>query len=310
MNNPPAEGPRLAVITVSHNSMQALTGWLAAIEASGLRNRLQLCIVDSGSSPEQLAEMDAEIAGRVDALLKLPNVGFGAACNAGAAHTEAPILLFTNPDAELIALPERALEGDIGNDLIGSIRIEPDRSGGYASFPTLRDEVQKLAVGAWSRRYVRSYESPAWVTGAALMIGRRQFERIGGFSPDYFMYFEDADLCARHREAGGQVLVTPEFVVRHGHGESSAEDRRDSLMAPLDSLNRLSARRFASRHGRRWHGTLLYLVLVLAYVPRRALLLLIRDRRPFSEVVDYVACLLAPRRALRRLGAASADTKP
>lgn len=290
--------------------MQALPGWLAAIEATGLRERMQLCVVDSGSSPEQLAQIEAEIAPRVDSFVKLANVGFGAACNAGAEHTDAPVLLFTNPDSELVALPPGAIDGDIGRDLLGSVRIEPERAGGYASFPTLRDEAQKLAVGAWSRRYVRTYDSPAWVTGAALMIGRREFERIGGFSPDYFMYFEDADICARHREAGGKVLVSPDFVVRHGHGESLDEGSRDSVMAALDSLNRQSARRFASRHGRRWHGALLYLVLVLLYVPRRSLLLLLRDRRPLPEVVDYAACLIDPRRALRRLGAATADWKP
>ncbi len=296
--------PTLSVITVCHNSMNVLPGWLESMEASGARDQMEICVVDSGSAAAQVEHIESELADRIDVFAKRPNIGFGGASNVGAELTSAPVLFFTNPDLELLSLPVDALRGNVGERLIGAFRKDPDRSGGYADFPSLRDEVQKLAVGAWSRRYVREPQDPAWVTGAAMLINREAFDRIGGFSSRFFMYFEDADICARHREAGGTVEVAPDFVIRHGKGESTDEDGRHALVAPLDSLNRLSARRFASVHGARWQGPFLYLVLAIAYVPRRALLELIRERHSPAQVADYTACLLNPRRALRRLNAA------
>lgn len=300
----------LAVITVTHNSFDVLPDWLQSMEDSGHRDQMEICVVDSGSEAGQAERIERELGDRIDVFARRPNLGFGGASNVGAELTSAPVLMFTNPDLELIETPAAALAGDVGERMIGAYRKDPDRSGGYASFPTLRDEVQKLAIGAWSRRYERTVDNPAWVTGAALIVGREAFERIGGFSPEYFMYFEDADLCARHRAHGGSVEVGLDFLVKHDHGESTDEGMRDSLAASLDSINRLGARRFAAAHGARWQGPLLYLVLALAYVPRRALLLLLRDRRRPSQVAEYVACLLSPARAMRRIGAAAPGREP
>jgi GT2 family glycosyltransferase len=139
------------------------------------------------------------------------------------------------------------------------------------------------------------------------MLDRDAFDRIGGFSPAFFMYFEDADLCARHRCAEGEVALDRELLISHGSGRSTEEARRTSLGASLDSINRLSGRRFAARYGRPWHRAVLYLLLVLAYAPRRTLVHLGRERQSLREGLDYVACLLLPRRALRRLGAHRLD---
>jgi hypothetical protein len=134
------------------------------------------------------------------------------------------------------------------------------------------------------------------------MIDRGWFERVGGFSPAFFLYFEDADLCARHVCAGGTVALDADLVVHHAAGKSTDEEQMGELVGVIDGINRLSGRRFAVRYGRPWDAFALYLLLVFAYVPRRLLAILVR-RGSLVRNLDYFACLLRPSRGLRKLGA-------
>ena len=54
------------------------------------------------------------------------------------------------------------------------------------------------------------------------MIKRHVFERVGGFSTQYFMYSEDVDLCYKVRKAGWNAYFVGRAEVIHHRGKSSA----------------------------------------------------------------------------------------
>jgi N-acetylglucosaminyl-diphospho-decaprenol L-rhamnosyltransferase len=296
----PGRSPALTAVVVTHDSAHVLSSWIDAFEALDGGDRLELCVVDSGSSERQRARMREQAAGRVDAFLSLPNVGYGAACNAGAEASRGTTLLFTNPDVEIVSLPAGVLDGKgLASGLLGAFATEPDRPLGFEKLPTWGQEAQDLALGRWSQAYRRSASHPAWVSGAALLIDRGDFERIGGFSPAFFMYFEDADLCARHRYAGGRVELSPELVVRHASGDSTED--AEPLRGALEGVNRLSGRRFAARYGAAWQRLALYSLLAFLYLPRRILADIVHGDASGRDRFEYAACLLFPRFALGRL---------
>ncbi len=297
---------RLAVVTVTHDSSHVLGEWIGAFEAGGHREALELCVVDSGSAPDELERMRAIAAGRVENFVSQPNRGFGAGCNAGARATAAPTLFFANPDAQVCSIPPAVLAGgSLEGVLLGGIARDSGRRLGFARLPDFREEAEELALGRYSRAFARAKPGaePAWVSGAALVVDRADFERIGGFSPAFFMYFEDADLCARHRAAGGTMRLDEELVVEHRSGKSTEPERLTAIGFSLDSINHYSGRIFSRRHGRAWQPPLLYLLLAV-YGARRGLVYLLRERRSPRQVLQFLACLFSPRYALRRLGAA------
>ncbi len=59
--------------------------------------------------------------------------------------------------------------------------------------------------------------------GAALLLRRAMLEDVGLFDEDFFMYYEDMDLCWRARRRGWKVVYAPGAVVRHLHAGSSVE---------------------------------------------------------------------------------------
>jgi N-acetylglucosaminyl-diphospho-decaprenol L-rhamnosyltransferase len=308
MSNIAADGKRLAIVAVTHDSSHVLKRWIDAIEALPGSDRIELCVVDSGSSAADRARAEAICAGRLEHFVALPNVGFGGACNAGALATTAPVLLFTNPDSLFESLPSRLLDGEIAGTLLGGFGVRPDclRPLAFAADPGLLEQARDLALGRRARVFARAADRPAWVSGSALAIDRADFNRVGGFTTDLFLYFEDADLCLRHRRAGGRIELDPDLVVRHLGGQSTDTADRAALGRALDGINRRSGRIFAGRHGRAWHRPALYALLVAAYLPRIALAALVRRAAGPRAFLDHLACLLVPRRALTRLGAVDA----
>jgi GT2 family glycosyltransferase len=47
------------------------------------------------------------------------------------------------------------------------------------------------------------------------------FKKIGGFNEDYWMYFEDVDLCKRIRNIHQEIAFCRGLTIEHNHGGSS-----------------------------------------------------------------------------------------
>jgi hypothetical protein len=52
------------------------------------------------------------------------------------------------------------------------------------------------------------------------MVSAELLRKIGPLAEEYFLYFEDADLCFRAREAGWRVEIEPRALARHDAGSA------------------------------------------------------------------------------------------
>lgn len=68
--------------------------------------------------------------------------------------------------------------------------------------------------------YAKDHET-GWVGGTFMMVKNDVFEKIGYFNEDYFMYFEDVELCYRAKKAGLSVMINPKIEIEHKSGASS-----------------------------------------------------------------------------------------
>ncbi|MEZ6116741.1 MAG: glycosyltransferase family 2 protein [Pirellulaceae bacterium] len=60
-----------------------------------------------------------------------------------------------------------------------------------------------------------------WVCGAAMMVRRAVFDKIGLMDEGYFLYFEEVDFCWRAIEAGFRVVVVPDSHIVHLEGAAT-----------------------------------------------------------------------------------------
>jgi GT2 family glycosyltransferase len=169
------------------------------------------------------------------------NPGFGAGCNALACTSTADYLVFLNPDTELVAWPWSATMPPPAGTVIGPVMVDSGPpSEHYGLSYRIRDEIAR----SWLRRRPPPPDGDGYVSGAALLIERAAFQRLGGFDPRFFMFYEDVDLCLRANEAGYPTVIVPSWSVRHARRHSTNERFGQALNWSYES-----AVRFHAKHG-------------------------------------------------------------
>ncbi len=155
------------------------------------------------------------------------NSGFGSACNHGAEVATGEILGFINPDTawtvEILAGMMSLFRTDpflgiVGLHLVDEHGVSEAWSGG--KFLTLLQVMANNLFPAFSAQPSGSEGRIDWVSGAGFFIPNSLFRSLYGFDQDFFLYFEDVDLCLRAQALGYTVKKDPRFELVHFGGKS------------------------------------------------------------------------------------------
>lgn len=236
---------QITVVTVAYNSMDVLPAMLAS-----LPSEMPVVIVDN--SPTADHELDV-LCKRHGAMLvrNSKNRGFGAACNQGATEAETEFLMFLNPDAEVtIGCFEALLEAvDRFHQASAFNPRIIDRRGNIA----FRRRANLRPKNEWYRgpKPASDVEVPV-LSGAAIFLRKKIFDRIQGFDENIFLYYEDDDLSLRLAKHGPLMHIHA-AVIRHLEGHSS---KRTAELARFKAYHLARSRIFArAKHRRPWPKT-------------------------------------------------------
>lgn len=185
------------------------------------------------------------------------NIGFGSACNLGTKHALGEILGFINPDTQFLDGDLHTLQdqfhsdasiGVIGLKLLTKQGLVQEWSAGARV--TLWDIIRNN-LGFPKSKVLWGSQLPInvdWVSGASLFISQDLFRSINGFNEDFFLYFEDTDLCERVRLQGKSILYFPDISLMHISGASSSSSRKQKkhYYASQDL--------YFTKHSPKWEG--------------------------------------------------------
>jgi len=224
----------LSIIVVHHKDTAITLECLKSIEKNVLEISFEVIVVDNSQAPE-LRIKDSELSRILSTpyyLLPAINNGFGAANNLGVKKATGEYLLLLNPDTLLFDDSIKKMLFFIKkHDEIGALTclMGPDKKTLQKNF---FGKFQSLASVTFRRyNYQKIDKSKDFfysdiVTGAALMIQRNLFEKIGGFDERFFMYLEDDDLCKRLINAGYKNAVLNTARIIHLEGKSISRNSR------------------------------------------------------------------------------------
>jgi GT2 family glycosyltransferase len=187
----------------------------------------ELIVVDNASADGTAAAV-TELAPSATVIEAGANLGFGAACNRGAAGASGDLLVFLNPDAlptqgfcEAIRRP--AAEGRGWAAWMGLVTARGgtvvNTEGGVVHFTGI----------AWAGGAGRPLGSRpggegslppgpqgvGFASGACLAVPHDIWREAGGFPEQFFLYHEDVELSLRLRLWGGRVGIEARAVVDH-----------------------------------------------------------------------------------------------
>lgn len=276
---------RIAVVIVNYGSVELTT---AAIESVLVRQhggrQVEIHVVDNASPGDDSAVLQARHTekgwgDRVKLWFEDKNLGFGRGNNvvldALGDRTDPPdYVFFLNPDAELeneaLAILSERLDASPSAAVAGAaITLTTGQPATAAfRFPSARSEFAQAANFGPVTRLFQGDLVPLppnhpdgqvdWVVGAAMLIRFQVLRDLGGFDPDFFLYYEEVELMWRIRRQGFDVLYVPAATVRHAEGMStkikSSQPVRERRPAYWYDSWRLYYLKTSGRGGAIWAG--------------------------------------------------------
>jgi len=176
---------------------------------------------------------------RIEPVFNDDNSGsFSSNNNLIAAEGNGDYILFANDDTypineDWLHQMSRVLVSDQKVGVVGALLLYPgakiiQHCGVFFSHRTnnlpyhmfFRKPLKEVAGFVYMPRYYQA------VTGACMLVRRSDFEKIGGFSEDYWYSFEDTDLCINMKSKLKKSCVfTPMAQLIHAEGISGTQPR-------------------------------------------------------------------------------------
>ncbi|MBT3343011.1 MAG: glycosyltransferase family 2 protein [Gemmatimonadetes bacterium] len=248
---------RLTVI-IPHFRSPTLDACLRSLEEHTDEDTpIHVIVVDDGDGADSLRSARAGHP-QIQVLENAERLGFTGSCNAGLAATTTPYALLLNDDTEvtpgwlpplLHAMDEDPSVAVCQPKLRSASRPEffdySGAAGGYIDslgFTFCRGRVFDTV-----EKDEGQYDHPVplfWACGSAMILRMEAVHQVGTLDLDYFMHFEEIDLCWRLRLAGWRVLAVPTSTVYHHAAQSLPPNtflkvylnHRNNLVALLKNL--------------------------------------------------------------------------
>lgn len=224
-----------SIIIINYNLSKEIDNCLVSFKevAKTINNfSYEIIIVDNNSPERDLVNIESKFKSEKITFHYLDeNLGFGKGCNYGFKFARGKYVCFLNPDTiiiEDIFTPILKLYSeDKSVGIIGpkqQIR-KPffDFSAGF--FPNMFFEVFALfGLNVFLEGFIihwltkindKNIFNVDWILGACLFIRADIFKEINGFDNDYFMFFEEVDLCKRVTNKNYKIIYLPKLSMHH-----------------------------------------------------------------------------------------------
>lgn len=215
--------PKPAIVVVNWNDEETTSRALESLRGANLCDA-PIVLVDNAStdrSDERLKKRFQEVE-----LIRLAeNRGYTGGCNVGIRWA-----LDRDYDAIFVMNNDVIVSADFLLPLLEACQDEKvGMAGGKILLPGEPRQLQ--SAGAYINYFIgKTYNrfdgqldigqaeeiiEPDFLCGAAFLITKRLLRVIGGFDEEFFMYYEETDLCLRARKAGFRILYIPHSHVWH-----------------------------------------------------------------------------------------------
>lgn len=222
---------QVSILIVNYKTEELVCECISSIQSNTQFVSYEIIVIDnnSGDSLNSIRKEYPEVQ-----VIALPqNVGFGAANNIAYQASQGEVIFFLNPDTVLknnavLSLYE-ALKSNLNVGVCGANLYTLDHKANvsFLPFPNFKSEVKQLLglekeleMDAYYNFSGQSKVIDGFISGADMMVRRDVLQKYGAFDPDFFMYYEDCELCLRIKKNGYEIMSVPAAKIVHLQGMS------------------------------------------------------------------------------------------
>lgn len=176
----------LSFVIVTYNSSSTLDRCIASIIDS-CKDEYEIVVVDNNSKDKGYLHF-LKNKDSVRLIENIDNVGFAKANNIGVLHCKGDAIAFVNPDCILNSEAITYFCNSITHDVIITSNLINDNGieqKCHYVLPFIKDYI----------KWLLNLNYRIWFIGALVVMTKATYNKLGGWSEDYFMYAEDLDLC-------------------------------------------------------------------------------------------------------------------
>jgi N-acetylglucosaminyl-diphospho-decaprenol L-rhamnosyltransferase len=250
---------KLSIVIVNFNVKDQLDACLSSIFRDKNLKDFEVIVVDNASGDNSI--ILKKKYPKINFIESKENLGFSKANNLGAQKAKGEYLLFLNPDTIIIqGSINKLLDFAKKTHNLGAVSpklLNPDKSVQPSCHKLLT--VKGAFAEFWLNqkgsflKYIPPLDGPSKVdcaVGAALLMSRDVFRKVGGWDERYFMYLEDNELGRKIKSSGLDFWYLPDSEIIHLHGGSSSQD-------PILAWNRMR------KSSKIYHGLTKYTLITL-----------------------------------------------
>ena len=235
--------PDISVVILNYNtSSYTLKCVDKVLEKTTSELEIELIIIDNDSEEKDYQNLRNKLdtSQNVSLFRSNTNTGFGGGNNLGFTKVNSKYVLFLNNDAFLmndcLKILYDFMEAN-ANAGVGGAQNYDEHYNFVPSFDHDKD-LRKMIFGRSFLKKIdperypdreTEYHTPQqvdWVNGAFLFLRTSDFQKIGRFDPQIFLFFEEMDICQRLRKLNKFAFLVPEAKILHYQGKSTGRNKR------------------------------------------------------------------------------------
>lgn len=293
---------QVSIVLVNYNTKEMTAECIHSIQKHTLSVTYEIIVVDNDSidgSQEFLRNVEG-----IKLICSENNLGFGRGNNLGVQEASGNLIFLLNTDTlifedsigkmvKIFEEKESSLSlGSLGCYLLNANRELTESSFKFVSAKSVfKDFIEVLQrksslAPTLSTEVTDAKDSPVmkqvdYVSGAAMLVSKDIFDKIGGFDKDYFMYFEEADLQKRIQSLGLVSVLTDCTQIIHLEGGST-----DGTSSKLTNRRRIMIQQgrnlFLKKNDKK--NYIFYILFDLTY----SFLRLFNTRYSFKENITFI----------------------
>jgi hypothetical protein len=238
----------VSVIIVSFNTKDLTINCIKSVKEKTTGLSYEIIVVDNNSNDFSTEEIENKFPDVI--IIKNDfNIGFGKANNKGINKAKGKYLFLLNSDTYLINNALKIffdfmeMKENINIACCGGSLLNEDLTPhiSFGRFPKIKGIIfyyllSKLFPDYYADNYFMAgvikndnIIDVDYVTGADMFIRKSVIEKVGVFDDDFFLYFEETELCSRFIKAGFKNVIIPEAKIVHLCGKSPLNSDKQKI---------------------------------------------------------------------------------